>query len=135
MKGFSEARTSNRRARTLQGGLSLSKKREGGRALPETLFPLPFMIQNTGYQPQQKTEKRRKIITQTILKHSFDSVYTELRELKENLSGYKTDRVENDLSWMEKQYRKGRYNSTLLQQQQDNGKTRFHESTKGLRTL
>jgi len=94
------------------------------------------MIQNTGYQPQQKTEKRRKIITQTILKHSFDSVYTELRELKENLEGYKTDRVENDLSWMEKQYRKGRYNSTLLQQQQqDNGKTRFHESTKGLRTL
>jgi len=93
------------------------------------------MIQNTGYKPQQKTEKRRKIITQTILKYSFDSVYTELRELKENLEGYKTDRVENDLSWMEKQYRKGRYNSTLLQQQQEDGKTRFHESTKGLRTL
>lgn len=60
------------------------------------------MLEKFNYRPNDRAPRRRKILKNAIQTHSFDSIYQDLLNLKNEMEGYKIDRVEYDLRWLKK---------------------------------
>jgi len=94
------------------------------------------LIQRTNYKPEKKSQLRKQALKKAILKTNFDSVLLSLQDLQEKLSGYKIDRIENDLRWTKKECRKGRFNSEELEtEKRESYGSKFHDKKAGLENL
>lgn len=94
------------------------------------------MIEHTNYKPEKKSTLRKQALKKAILKTNFDSIFLSLKKLQEELTGYKTDRIENDLRWMKKECKKGRFNSSEIEtQDRENYGSKFHDKKAELGNL
>lgn len=93
------------------------------------------MIEHTNYKPEKKSQLRKQALKKAILKTNFDSIYLSLQDLQEKLTGYKTDRIENDLRWMKKECKKGRFNSQEIKtENRENYGSKYHDKKAELET-
>lgn len=72
-----------------------------------------MVLDQYNYNPGKKAGLRRKQLRKAIRSTNFDTVYKSLERKIEELEGYKVDRAEWDLSWLEKNSNK--YYTELLE--------------------
>jgi len=70
------------------------------------------VLESFNYKPKNNCDRRRKVLKTAIQTHSFDVIYTELKALKNQVEGYKEDRIEYDIRWLKKNSHK--YYSQVL---------------------
>lgn len=94
------------------------------------------LIQTTNYKPEKKSTLRKQALKKAILKNCFDSILISLKQLQEESSGYKTDRIENDIRWLKNESRKGRFNSEKIETgNKENYGSKFHSKKEELGNL
>lgn len=60
------------------------------------------MLENFNYKPSEKTDRRRQVLKQAIQTTSFDTIFLALKKKREEMKGYKEDRIQYDLNWLKK---------------------------------